>query len=115
MLAGAVLGMVLRSLAPWLFAAGAVAFVSMQVQQRYEGSSLTISRLRRIMLFSDILLLLTAALMFADQGNAFGLEWQTYLTYIHNNWVVVLLLAAFMQVYTVFRLDSELRKEAKKR
>ena len=87
----------------------------MQVLQRYEGDNFTISRLRRIMLVSDVLLIAVGALMFADYGNPFGLDRLTYLNYIHNNWVVVLLVAAVLQLYTVFRLDSELKQEAKKR
>lgn len=115
MLVGAALGMMLRGVAPYLFASGSLMYVSMQFLQRYEGNNLTIGRLRRILLLSDILLLLVAALMFADQDNAFGIPWQDYLMYIHNNWVVVLLIAAVIQLYTVFRIDSELAKEAKKR
>ena len=111
MLVGAALGMFLRGVAPWIFAVGALAFVAMQVQQRYEGDNFTIQRLRRIMLMSDVLLIAVAALMFADYGNPFGLDQLTWLNYIHNNWVVVLLIAAFIQLYTVYRIDSELRKE----
>ena len=111
MLVGAALGMFLRSVAPWIFAVGALMFVAMQVQQRYEGENFTIQRLRRIMLLSDVLLIVVAALMFADYGNPFGLDQLTWLNYIHNNWVVVLLIAAFLQLYTVYRIDSELRKE----
>lgn len=112
MLVGAALGMFLRSVAPWIFAVGALMFVAMQVQQRYEGEYFTIQRLRRIMLLSDVLLIIVAALMFADYGNPFGLDQLTWLNYIHNNWVVVLLIAAFLQLYTVYRIDSELRKES---
>lgn len=114
-LVGAVMGMVIRSVAPYVFAVGVLAFVGLQIQQRYEGDNLTIQRLRRIMLFSDVLLVGAAFLMFADYGNPLGLDIITYLNYIHNNWVVVLLLAALIQLYSVFRIDSELKKEAKKR
>jgi hypothetical protein len=115
MLAGAVLGMTAKDIAPWLFAIGALAYTAMQMKQGYEGNNITIRRLRAIMLFSDVLLILVAALMFADHGNPFQLEYLTWLNYIHNNWVVLLLIAAVMQFYTVFRIDNELKKEAKKR
>lgn len=114
-LVGAAMGMVLPQVAPWVFAVGALAFASMQLQQRYDGDNLTIQRLRRIMLMSDILLILAAALMFADYGNPFGLDHLTWLNYIHNNWVAAVLIAALIQLYTVYRMDAELRKEAKKR
>lgn len=106
---------VMPALAPWVYAVGALAFVTMQFLQRYEGDSFTIQRLRRIMLMSDVLLILVAALMFADLGNPFGLDHFTWLNYIHNNWVIALLLAALIQLYTVYRIDAELKEEAKKR
>lgn len=115
MVVGAALGMFVPTVAPYIFAFGALCYVAMQLQQQYEGSNFTISRLRRIMLMSDVLLVLTAALMFADYGNPFGLDHLTWLNYIHHNWVVVLLIAAVIQLYTVFRISSELDKEAKKR
>jgi hypothetical protein len=114
MLAGAAMGMFVKEIAPYVYAVGALAFVAIQVQQRYEGRDFTIQRLRRIMLMSDVLLIAVAALMFADYGNPFGLEHLTWLNYVHNNWVVLLLIAALIQLYTTFRIDSELRKEAKK-
>ena len=115
MVVGAAIWMLSKGVAPWLFAIGALAFTAMQLQQRYEGDNFTIHRLRRIMLMSDVLLILTAALMFADDGNPFGLDHLTWLNYVHNNWMVLLLIAAVIQLYTVFRIDSELREEAKKR
>jgi len=112
MVAGAVASLVRWGAAPWVFAVGALAFTSMQMQQSYEGRSFTIRRLRRIVLFSDFLLLLTAALMFVSRWPQLGgLDWLTYVNYVHNNWVVTLLLAAILQLYTTYRIDSELSKE----
>lgn len=115
MVIGAGASLLQWAVAPYVFAVGALGFASMQMQQRYDGQNFTIRRLRRIMLLSDVLLIVAAALMFADYGNPFGLDQLTWLQYVHNNWVVVLLIAAVMQLYTVFRIDSELRQEAKKR
>jgi hypothetical protein len=114
MLAGAIMGMMAPQVAPWIFAIGALSYTAMQLQQRYQGDNITIRRLSRIMLLSDVLLIGVAAMMFADYRNPFQLEYLTWLRYIHNNWVVVLLLAAIIQLYTVYRIDAELRKEAKK-
>ena len=113
-LAGAVMGLFKWMWFPYLYAVGAICFASMQMLQRYEGSNLVIRRLRRIMLLSDVLFLFTAVLMFANQGNALGLDWIYYLNYVKNNWVVLLLLAAILQLYTTYRIDHELEKEAKK-
>ena len=37
-----------------------------------------------------------------------------YVTYVHNNWVVLLLVAAIIEIYTTHRISHELGKEAKK-
>ncbi|MBO4464610.1 MAG: hypothetical protein J5797_10520 [Prevotella sp.] len=97
--------------APYVFAVGAVAFASMQMQQRYEGQNFTIRRLRRMMLLSDVLFLVSALLMFASQANVFGLSHITYLEYIYNKWVITLLIAAILQLYSTHRIGSELAKE----
>jgi len=115
MVAGAALGLIVRGLAPWVYAVGALLYVAMQVQQRYDGDNFTLQRLRRILILSDVLLILVGVLLFADYGNPFGLDHLTWLNYVHNNWVVVLLIAALLQLYTAYRMDAELQKEAKKR
>lgn len=101
--------------APYIYAVGALGFASMQMLQRYDGPSFVIRRLRRIMLLSDVLFLVSGVLMFASQDNPLGLPHITYLQYVHNKWVGTLLMAALIQLYVVHRLDHELRKEAKKR
>jgi len=112
---GAALGLLLVGAAPYVFAVGAVAYTSMQLLQRYEGTDLTIRRLRRIMILSDGLILAAAFLFLAGSGNPLKLDHITYVTHIQGKWVVVLLLAAILQLYTTYRISSELEKEAKKR
>ena len=107
-----------QSWAPYVFAPGALLFASMQMRQTYEGTNFTIRRLRRIMLISDILFLIAALMMFANQANFFGMDFLIYIKYVHNNWIIVLLLAAILQLYTSHRIANELEKEnseAKKR
>ena len=99
-------------LAPYVFAVGAICFASMQMLQRYEGQNFVIRRLRRIMLLSDVLFLVAALLMLANQGNFLGLNYITYIQYVYNKWVVVLLIAAILQIYTIHRIGHELEKEA---
>lgn len=100
--------------APYIFAIGALGFSSMQMQQRYEGQNFTIRRLRRMMLLSDVLFLVAALLMFASKGNFLGLSYITYIEYVYNKWVIVLMIAALLQLYSMHRIGSELEKEAKK-
>lgn len=114
MVVGSAANIFLQGWAPYVFAVGAVAFVLMQLKQRYEGDNLTIRRLRRIMIISDICFLLSALLMFANQSNFLNLQWAYYVNYVHNNWVVALLVAAILQLYSAHRISCELDKEAKK-
>ena len=100
--------------APYIYALGALGFASMQMQQRYEGSNFTIRRLRRMMLISDVLFLVAALFMFASKSNFLGLNYITYIEYVYNKWVIVLLVAALLQLYSMHRIGSELEKEAKK-
>ena len=105
----------MQSWAPYIFAPGALLFAAMHMRQTYDGQNFTVRRLRRIMLTSDVLFLLAALLMFASQSNFFGLNLLVYIKYVHNNWIVVLLVAAILQLYSTHRIASELEKEAKKR
>ena len=111
MVVGAGSSLLAWQLAPYVYAVGAIAFVSMQMLQRYEGNNVTIRRLRRMMLLSDVLFLIAALLMFANQGNVFGLSYITYVEYIYNKWVIVLLIAAILQLYSSHRIGHELQKE----
>ena len=113
MVAGAGALLFLQSWAPWIYAPGALMFAAMQLRQRYEGNVFTIRRLRRIIILSDVLFLVAALLMFANQSNFLGLDYFTYIKYVHNNWVVVLLVAAILQLYASHRMASELEKHAK--
>ena len=105
----------LQSWAPYVFAVGSVLFAVIQFRQRYEGKDLTLRRLRHIQVLSDVFFLLAAFLMFANQNNFLHLDQLTYIRYVHNNWVVVLLVAAILQLYASHRIASELEKLAKKR
>ena len=98
----------------YIYAAGAMGFASMQMLQRYEGPDFTIRRLRRIMLLSDVLFLVAAVLMFANRGIFLGLDYITYIEYVYNKWVIVLLIAALLQLYSTHRIAHELDREAKK-
>jgi len=100
--------------APYVFAMGAFAFVLMQLKQGYDGCNTTIRRLRNITIMSDFFFLIAAVLMFANEDNLFDLPIMFYAQYIHNNWVIALLIAAILQLYSTHRIGHELNKEAKK-
>jgi len=107
----------------WMFLAGSLLFGAMQWLQTYDGNSMVIRRLRRIMLLSDVFLIL-GGLDMVESANGFVRQWFlsnvhngsiNYITYIYNKWVVLLLIGAILQVYTTQRISHELDKEAKKR
>ena len=114
MAAGAGMSVLGWALAPYLYCVGALCFASMQMLQRYEGTNFTIKRLRRIMLTSDVLFMLAGVLMLTNGQNVLGLDHITYIEYVYNKWIIVLLIAAILQLYSLHRLEKELAKEAKK-
>jgi hypothetical protein len=67
-----------------------------------------------MMVLSDVLFLVAALFMFANMNNILGLSYITYIEYVYNKWVIVLLIAALLQLYSMHRISSELEKEAKK-
>ncbi len=130
MLAGAVLMVIgaglkvftLMQIAPWFFFIGSVAFVAMQMQQTYGGTNITLKRLRRILDIGDMFFIVSSLLMLENTYHVLlplfmsmsKDGYNTYLTYIHNNWVVLLLVACMIELYTTHRISHELGKEAKK-
>ena len=92
-----------------------------QMQQQYDGTNFVIRRLRRIMTLADICFILAALLMVENAYNFLlptfinhlqnGLN--AYIIYIMGKWVVLLLIAAILEVYTTHRISSELEKEKK--
>lgn len=115
MVVGSGASLFLQAWSSYVFAPGALLFAAMQMHQRYDGPNFNIRRLRRMILLSDVLFLVAALLMFANKGNFLGLQYLSYVKYVHNNWIVVLLVAAILQLYASHRISSELEKDAKKR
>lgn len=113
MVVGAGANVLFCSWAPYVFAPGSLLFVAMQLRQRYEGRDFTIRRLRRIQIISGVLFLVAGLLMIANQSNFLPLDQLSYIKYVHNNWVVVLLVAAVLQLYTSHRITNELEKDTK--
>ncbi len=100
--------------AVWIFTVGAIAFAYMQYEQTYEGRNITVKRLRRIQLIGDFFFILTALMMLEDKYMFINIDLLYYVRYVHNNWVVILLCAAILELYTTHRISHELDKEAKK-
>ena len=96
LLVGAMLQITRWELLPILYTIGAVMFAYVQVMSRYEGKNLIIRRLRRQQILGAVLLVFAGVLMFVTK---------------HNEWVLCLTVAAILELYTAFRIPSELEKE----
>lgn len=103
-----------RLIVSWVFLLGAVLFAVIQMMQTYEGRDITIRRLKRIQSLADIFFVLAGLLMVDTAWGFFRPLFANifdYYTYIYNKWVVILLIAAVLEVYTMHRLDHELSKK----
>ncbi len=112
--AGCYAFMFMQEVACWIYLVGAVLFAFMQVSQTYEGNNFTVKRLKRIMSLADFFFILSGMLM-VDSAyqllrDAFT-DYTSYLSLIYNKWVLLLLVAAFLEMYTMHRIASELKKE----
>lgn len=112
--AGCYAFLVAQQVVCWVYLVGALIFASMQVNHTYEGNSPTIKRLKRIMTTADIFFVLSGLLM-VDSAYMFlrdsFSDTVTYLNLIYNKWVLMLLVAAILEMYTMHRISSELKKE----
>ena len=96
LLVGAMLQITDSEFSPIIYTLGAVLFAYAQVMCRYEGKNLIIRRLRRQQILAAVLFVFTGVLMFVTK---------------HNEWILCLTVAAVLELYTAFRIPSELEKE----
>ena len=96
----------------------AQSIVLMQSRQRYEGTSQTIRRLRKIMTIAGLGFIIAGLFMVEDSymflRPVFSNTAEGYTTYVnifHHNWVILLLISAILEMYTSHRISYELKKE----
>ena len=95
-LVGAALQITRWELSPYIYIVGAVLFAYTQVMDGYDGKNLIVRRLRRQQILGAVLLVFAGVLMFVT----------------HNNeWILCLTVAAILELYTAYRIPSELQKE----
>lgn len=115
--AGCFVFMFAQQIVCWIYLLGALLFAAMQVNQAYEGQNPTIKRLKKIMTFADIFFVL-AGLFMVDCANMWLRDSfsdpVTYFNLIYNKWVMLLLAAAILEMYSMHRIASELKKEEAK-
>ena len=105
-----------QQIASIVFYIGALAFASIQIRQKYEGQATTVKRLKKILNVADLLFILSGVLMIENafgllKDNLFSGNYNAYLDYIYNKWVLLLLVAAILEIYTMHRISSLLGKE----
>lgn len=97
----------------WLFLVGAAMFTLMQSMQTYEGTDFVVRRLKRIQAVANIFFVLAGILMVDTAYMFFRPLFDSaivYVDYLYNKWVVLLLIAALLEIYTMHRIDSEMKK-----
>ena len=109
---------IVQHVACWIMLIGALAFVLMQSRQRYDGSSLTIRRLRKIMTIAGFGFIIAGFFMVEDSymflRPVFSNTAEGYTTYVnvfHHNWVILLLISAILEMYSSHRISYELKKD----
>ncbi len=99
----------------WVYLVGAVLFTVVQSSQTYDGRSLVVRRLKRIQGLANLLFVLAGILMVDMVTHVFqplfGTSYLSYLQLVYNKWVILLLIAALLELYTTLRMASELEKE----
>lgn len=116
---GAFVFMVMKHIACWVFLLGTILFSVLQSMQTYQGQNKVIVRLKRILNLSNLLFVFSGILMVDAQYHFLMSLFQhgsdngyvLYFTYVYNKWVLLLLIAAVLEVYAVNRIDRELKKE----
>ncbi len=100
------------------FVLGTFIYAAMMLLQTYDGTSLTIKRLCRIRNFSAVCLIFSGLLMIEQTFHLllplFNSNIDSMVAYyqiVRNNWVLLLLIAAILQLYTTLRLSKEMAKE----
>ena len=80
----------------WAFATGALLVLAGRIAGVYQGPSLRIKRLHRILISSGILYCASALMMFISRGT--------------NDWIGFLLAGLVVQIYATWMIDHENKK-----
>ena len=108
--------MLAPSITCWIALTGSILFSTLHMMQAYEGSQLAIKRLKRILNIADLLFVIAGILIVDSTYNflrpAFENQ-ESYITYVYNKWVLLLLIAAILEVYATHRIDYLLKNKEK--
>ena len=108
--------MLAPSITCWIALTGSILFSTLHMMQAYEGSQLVIKRLKRILNIADLLFVIAGILIVDSTYNFLRPTFEnqeSYITYVYNKWVLLLLIAAILEVYATHRIDYLLKKQGK--
>ncbi len=106
--------MIARFYASVAFLVGTVLFAVMQCSQIYLGQNRTIQRLKNIMNMADLLFVLAGIIMVDSTTHFLRPIFNSqivYIQYVYNKWLVLLMIAVMLEVYTVHRISAEIKKQ----
>ena len=106
----------IHDIVPWIFLPATVVYVVIQRMLNTKTDSFILRRLYAIQLLSGVCFIV-AALLLIEQYNGFLLplvvnemnSYYNYLRFVHNNWVVMMLVGALLQLYSTHRISNEVR------
>ena len=113
---GSYVFMLAPSITCWIALTGSILFSTLHMMQAYEGSQLAIKRLKRILNIADLLFVIAGILIVDSTYNFLRPVFEnqeSYITYVYNKWVLLLLIAAILEVYATHRIDYLLKKQGK--
>ena len=88
---------------PYVYGVASAVFLAMQYKGRYNGGNIVVRRLQRQQLLGAVCLVLASFAMWMGVNGVWPLR--------HNEWIVVVTIGAWMELYTAFRLPKEIEKE----
>lgn len=103
-----------RRACSWAYLIGAVMFCLMQTMQSYEGRNFVVRRLKRIQGVADLLFIIAGFLMIDNMWLITRPLFNNDIDYLNamgNKWVLALLIAAILEMYTATRISMELKKD----
>lgn len=95
----------LKAYIPYIYGVAAAVFFVMQLRSQDYHNNLVVRRLLRQQALGGLLLMLAAVPLWMEVRQ----QWP----FRHNEWIVVVAIGAWMQLYTAFRIPKELEKAKK--
>ena len=108
-----------QEVAAWCYLIGAVVYTVVQaLQTEDDEGGVVLHRLHQLQRLSGLLLVLSGLLMVDDVYlwllPLFS-DYFTFVTYLYNKWVLLMLIGALLQLYTTLRIASLKNKEQSKK